>query len=137
MPVESKPFSRGSALSWKVATYIPAEAVIRPTLDHILVEPVDHTFSAVLIVVNESNPIKGIVRAVGKGHHPRKYDHPEKHKRTKTWFSKQFRPCDVKVGDLVAVGDFPFQTLYHGDKLHFMCREEDVCLIEERHGTPA
>jgi len=135
--MDSKVFSRGAELSHKTTTYIPADCKLRPLRDQIILEPIDNAFSAIVIVINESKPIRGIVRAIGPGVYPIQYDHPDKHRRTKMAWGKQFRPCDVKVGDIVSIESFERQTLYWGDKIHLLCREEDVRFIEERPAQEA
>ncbi len=79
----------------------------------------------------------------GPGCYPKKYDHRDKHKRTKTWDSTRLRPTEVKVGDTVElgglnIGGYAFDSFYHGDKLMLIAREEDVCGIHEsEHGAAA
>lgn len=126
MTMAPKSFSRGMELSHKTTTHIPAHHKVRPLRDHVVVEPLDGTLSAIIEVISESKPVKGVVRAVGPGCYPKRYDHPEKHRRTKMWDSKALRPCDVKVGDTVGFGSFAFQTFYWGEKLCLILREEDV-----------
>lgn len=130
--LQAKTFSRGAELSHKTTAYIPADAVIRPLRDQIILEPVDNAFSSLIIVIDESKPIRGIVRAIGPGVYPIKYDHVEKHKRTKMWWGKHLRPCDVKVGDLVSIEPFERQCFYWGTTICLICREEDVRFIEHR-----
>jgi len=140
--MDSKVFSRGAELSHKTTTHIPADAKIRPLRDQIIVEPIDSAFSSIICVINECKPLRGVVRAVGPGVYPIQYDHAEKHRRTKMWWGKKFRPCDVKVGDIVNFGGIerggiPFQCIYWGDKICLIAREEDVCAIEGRHEQAA
>ena len=130
MKAQPNRFSRGATLGADSVTFIPADATIRPTQDHIIVEPVDNVFSAIIeLPLERVRYVKGIVRAVGKGIYPKHYDHPDKHSRTKMWDSKHFRPCDVRVGDLVSLGAYAFQSFYWGDRLHFIATERDVCGI--------
>lgn len=126
----AKTFSRGAELSHQTTTYIPAEAKLRPLRDQLIVEPLDGAYSALLIVIDESKPIRGIVRAAGPGVYPIRYDHAEKGKRTKMWWGKKFRPCDVKVGDIVSFEPFERQSLYWGTVFCLVLREEDVRFIE-------
>lgn len=130
--LEAKPYQRGAELSYKTTTGIPADVQIRPLRDVIIVEPIDGLISPIIKLVEERKPIQGIVRAAGPGCYPKRYDHPEKGKRRKMWDSKALRPCDVKVGDTVEFEPRPFQTLYWGDKLMLIMREEDLCGIRER-----
>lgn len=136
MKPERKVYDRGALLSHKTTTHIPATAKIRPTQDHIVVEPLDGCMSAIVLVATETKPLRGIVRAVGPGIYPKQYDHPDKHKRTKMWQSKRFRPTEVRVGDEVElggaeIGGYSFQTFYWGKKLMLMATERDVAAIHE------
>jgi len=123
--------ARSAELSWDSVTRVPAEASIRCRRDYLILEPlkVDHGVS--FEVVEHTKPLRGIVRAVGPGCYPKRYDHPDKHRRTKTWDSKTFLPTQVKVGDVVELGGYEyggyaFQTFLWGEKLHLICRELDV-----------
>ena len=131
-------FANGSHISHVGGTRIPADQAIRPLRDVLIIEPLEHTLSAIIQVIHECRPVKGIVKAAGPGTFPKKYDHPEKHKRTKMWDSTKFRPTEAKVGDLVELGGsesggYTFDTFYWGDKLHLICREEDVAGIHVSH----
>jgi co-chaperonin GroES (HSP10) len=127
----AKTFSRGAELSHKTTGYIPAECKIRPLRDQIILEPIDSAYSSIIIVIDESKPIRGIVRAIGPGVYPHRYDHDQKGRRTKLFWGKKFRPCDVKVGDLVSIEPFERQCFYWGDKICLVVREEDVRFIEK------
>lgn len=124
--LDFKPYSRGAEISHKTTSAIPADVQIRPLRDWMVVEPLDGTLSAIIQVVSETKPVKGIVRAIGPGRHPIRYNHPDKNKRTKMWESKAFRPCDVKVGDTVGFEPRGFQTVYWGDRMCLLMREEDI-----------
>lgn len=103
--------------------------------DTIIVEPLEWEPSKIVAVAYAGKPLRGRVLAVGPGRHPIKYDGP-KGKRTKSWESKAFLPCDVKVGDIVElggleIGGYLFQTVRWGRKEVVICREPDVTLIDE------
>ena len=129
--------AQSAELSHRSNTHIEARMKIRPLHDHIIVEPLDVWHSDVLIVIEPTKPVRGIVKAVGLGHYPKKYDHPDKSKRTKMWDSNVFQPTEVKVGDIVNLGSpqgargYAFQSIMWGDKLHIVAREADVCGIED------
>lgn len=123
-------------------TYIDASEKIRPLRDQIVVEPLSVDHSKLLEVIEYTKPLRGIVKAVGPGHYPMKYDHPEKHRRTKMWRSKTFQPTELKVGDVVELGGYGeddrgnlhrgynFQQIMWGNKMHILCREADVgCVV--------
>ncbi len=125
------------------STYVDAEFKIRPLRDQIIVEPLQVHHSDFLDVIEYCKPLRGIVRAVGPGHYPKRYDHPDKGRRTKMWDSKVFQPTEVKVGDVVELGGygeddmghlyrgFNFQQFSWGGKWHVICREADICAIVE------
>jgi hypothetical protein len=134
--LDSRVYSRSAELSHKTTAYVPENETIRPLRDVIIVEPLDGYFSAMIVLIDEMKPLKGIVRAVGPGVYPRQYNGP-KGARTKTWHGKQFRKTEVKVNDIVEFGGIerggvPFQTVYWGRTLMLIAREEDVAGIQER-----
>lgn len=129
---------RGAEMSFKDKTTISEEEFqnMRMLRDQILIEPLDVEYSAVIHVIRETKPLRGIVKKVGPGHYPLRYNHPDKGKRTKSWTGKVFQPTQVNPGDVVELGGqeirgYNFQTVYVGNKLHIICREADVCGIVE------
>lgn len=121
----------GTRITHTPGTQVPADKAIRPLRDQIVVEPLKTVLSRDLIVIEHTLPLRGIVKAVGPGCYPKRYDHPEKHKRSKMWDSETFEPTTVKVGDVVELGGYDYQgysfpSIYWGDKLHLICREQDV-----------
>ena len=140
--------STSAELSYESKTQIEEKMNIRLLRDNIIVEPlsVDHCVS--FEVIEYTKPLRGIVKAVGPGVFPWKYDSPDKHRRTKMWRSKKFQPTEVKIGDIVELGGYGeddrgglhrgynFQQFYWGDKMHIVCREADVgCIVEEEPST--
>ena len=128
--------ARSAALSQESATYVPADTKIRMRRDYIIVEPLPVVHSAVLEVVEHTKPLRGVVKAVGPGHYPKRYNHPDKHTRTKMWDSNTFQPCDVKVGDEVELGGvefggYSFPSFMWGAKKHLIVREADVSGVVE------
>src|SRR5271168_3062772 len=79
---------------------IPVTSKVRPLRDQLIVEPLPWPFSDVIEVVYTGRPLRGKVLAAGPGCYEKRYNGP-KGKRTKMWDAKSFRPCDVKVGDVV------------------------------------
>jgi len=131
MSIQHAPDKRSASLSHDSNTDVPATSMIRPLRDYLIVEPLNVVLSQLIIVHEDTKPLRGIVKAAGPGCYPKIYDHPDKHQRTKMWDSKVFRPCVVKVGDVIELGGHEFQgykfpTLYWGSKLHLIVREEDV-----------
>lgn len=115
--------------------FVSAKQRVRPLRDHIVLEPLEWQPSEIVDVAYAGKPLRGIVRAIGPGVYPKKYDGP-KGKRTKTWDSKAFRPCDVKVGDVVELGGLEIGGYLHptfrwGSKEMVLCREEDVAMVVE------
>lgn len=122
---------RTAALSWDSLTRVPAAKQIRCRHDHIVVEPLAVEHSSILEVVEDIRPVRGVVKAVGPGHYPKRYNHPDKHVRSKMWRSPTFQPTEVKVGDVVELGGadlggYNFQTFLWGERLHLICTERDV-----------
>ena len=109
---------------------IPETARIRPLRDQIVIEPLEWRPSETIRVAYSGKPLRGIVKAVGPGRYPFKYDGP-KGKRTKAWLSKHFLPTTVKVGDVVELGGlelggYLFPTIWWGGVEHVICTERDV-----------
>lgn len=128
---------RGGELSASSLTYIAPDEQIKPLHDHIVVEPLGIEHSRILTVIENIKPVRGIVKAVGPGHYPLRYDN-EKGRRTKMWRSSTFQPTQVKVGDLVELGavnidgriaGYSFQQIQWGSVMHIVCREADVAGI--------
>jgi hypothetical protein len=127
---------RTAELSWDSGTHVPADKTIRCRRDYIIVEPLAVDHCVPFIVVEHTKPLRGIVKAVGPGTYPKRYDHPDKHRRTKTWDSRTFLPTEVKPGDVVELGGYEyggyaFQTFMWGDVMHVICRELDVSGVVE------
>ncbi len=126
----------GVSLSLDSGTYVKANQKIRPLRDQIVIEHLEIDHGSQLIVIEDTKPLRGIVKAVGPGHYPLQYDHPDKHRRSKMWEGKRFQPTQVKVGDVVQLGSpqdgrgYTFQTFRWGDKVHLLCREADIVGIE-------
>jgi co-chaperonin GroES (HSP10) len=126
---------RGAQFASDSLTFIPESAKIRPLRDQMIVEPLDVVYSKYIFLEPKTKPLRGIVKAIGPGVYPKQYDYPDKHKRTKMWEGTVFRPCDVKVGDIVQLGGmqlggYAFEQFWWGDRIHLHCREADVCGIE-------
>lgn len=127
--------SMGTRVGNEIFDFVPATSTIRPLRDVIIVEPLEMDHGTSLEIVYRGKALRGVVRAVGPGCYPKRYDGP-KGRRTKSWDSKHFRPCDVRVGDTVdlggqELGGYLFQTIRWGTKEVVMCREADVCVVRE------
>jgi hypothetical protein len=126
---------RGVGLTNDTLTIVPADVKLRCLRDQMIVQPLDVIHSRYLIVQSKVKPMRGIVKVIGPGHYPHRYDHQDKHKRTKMFAGTRFRPTEVKVGDIIHLGGlenggYAFETFIWGDRLHLHCREADVCGIE-------
>ena len=138
MTILKAPDGRSGELSHASSTYVRSDEKIRCLRDQIVVEPLPVEHSKLLAVVEHTKPLRGIVKAVGPGHYPMCYDHPDKHRRTKMWRSTTFQPTQVKVGDIVELGGirengrimgYAFPQILWGDKVHVIAREADVSAI--------
>jgi hypothetical protein len=124
--------SRSAEISWDSLTRIAADKQIRCRRDYIVVQPLKVEHSAVIDVIEHTKPLRGIVKAVGPGHYPKRYDHWDKHRRTRVWDSPHFLPTQVKIGDIVELGSpqdargYSFQSFLWGSALHVICSERDV-----------
>lgn len=121
---------RGVRIGNECLVFIRASECLIPLRDHIVVEPLPVVSP---LIIDCWKPIRGRVIAAGKGHYPKRYD-GRKGQRTKSWDSKAFQPCDVKVGDIVELGGkelggYLHMTVRWGTKEVVVCREADVALI--------
>jgi len=137
--------SRGGYAAHHSMDFVPASVRLRPLRDNLIVEPVDVVYSRILIVKVDSKPLRGVVRAVGPGHYPIRYqdkwgdyipDHDRK-RRQKMAAGTHFVPTECKIGDIVhlgglAIGGYAFEQFFWGDRVHLHCREADVCGIETK-----
>jgi hypothetical protein len=126
---------RGTRIGNETASIVPESARIRPLRDQIILEPLEWRPSDIIAVAQQGRAVRGIVKAIGPGRYPLKYD-GRKGKRTKSWLGKHFIPTEVKVGDIVELGGielgtgvlrgYAFQTFLWGTKEHLICSERDV-----------
>lgn len=126
---------RGTRVTNELLTFVREDERIRCLRDHIVVEPLDIDHGTCMALVYRGQPVRGKVLAVGPGHFAKKYDGP-KGKRTKSWDSKRFTPCDVQVGDLVDLGGleidgYLFTRVIWGSRDVVICREADVAAVVE------
>lgn len=129
------PVTSGKRIGNETFDSVPESCRIKPLRDQIVVEPLKWSPSDIIDVVYWGKPLRGIVRAAGPGCYPKRYN-GRRGQRTKWWDAKCFRPCDVKVGDVVELGGLELQGYLHmsfrwGNKEMVMCREEDVALVCE------
>jgi co-chaperonin GroES (HSP10) len=122
---------RSASLNQASNTDVPGDYKIRPLRDQIIVEPLNVVLSHTIIVKENTKPLRGIVKAVGPGHYPMRYNADKGPERTKMWKSEVFQPTEVKVGDVIELGGYDFRgytfpSIYWGGKLHIICREADV-----------
>jgi co-chaperonin GroES (HSP10) len=125
----------GTRIGHETFDAVPAEAVIRPLRDQIVIEPLEWCPSNIISVVYWGKPVRGKVLAVGPGRYPLKYDGP-RGKRTKSWLSNYFLQTQVKVGDIVELGGleiagYLFMTFRWGTKECVIVSERDVVGIVE------
>jgi len=97
-----------------------------------VVKPLDWQPSKILSdlgakIIYQGNALRGEVLAIGPGCYPWQYNKD----RSKRWESKQFRPTEVKVGDIVELGGLELRG-YNFDKILWdnqeviICTEKDV-----------
>jgi co-chaperonin GroES (HSP10) len=130
----AKPYDRGAFFDGSSLTYIEANETIRPLRDNLIIELEEEALSAYILVAASVKPLEGIVLAVGPGTYPKRYDHPDKHKRTKVWDSKAYLKTEVKVGDRIKLGDGEitnnsFQRIRWGHRTCAIIREVDIAGI--------
>ena len=132
--------NRGVRIGNETSDLIPESARIKPLRDQIILEPLEWCPSDIIRVAYTGRPVRGVVKAIGPGRYPLKYN-DRKGKRTKSWLGKHFIPTEVKVGDIVELGGielgtgalrgYAFQSFLWGTKEHLICSERDVTGIVE------
>lgn len=112
---------------------------LRPLRDGILLEPLDFQPNHVIELVRFGRPLRGIVRAVGKGAYEKRwlYTTTETGNRQRCGYedTMNFIPTQVKPGDVVELGGlnvfdglgYQFQDVMVDGKMHLLCSEKDVC----------
>jgi hypothetical protein len=112
---------------------------IRMLRDQILVRPIDAIESQHIIAAWNGAPTRGVIVAVGPGVNPNIHTRGTRDGREYRTIreSKQFRPTEVKPGQVVElggreIGGYLFMQILIDNVLHLICREADVCFIDER-----
>lgn len=142
--------SPGTRIGNELNVFLAADTKLRCIGDRIIVEPLDWKPSNIIFIAGyEGKPLRGTVRVVGPGCYPLQYQDSltghwsfsvPKGRRKAMRPSKAFRPCDVKVGDIVEfggleIGGFLHPTIMWGNKEMVLCREEDVAAIVQPEAT--
>lgn len=127
---------RGVRVGNELLAFVRHDEQIRPLRDQIVVEPLPIDHGTSLEYAYQGKPTRGRILAVGPGRYPIKYN-GRKGQRTKSWESKHFRPCDLKVGDIVdlgglELGGYLFTRVIWGARDVVICREEDVAIVCEQ-----
>ena len=124
----------GVRIGNELLTFIGADEKIKPLRDQMFVAPLEWEPSKVVDVAYGGKPLWGIVRAIGPGTYPTRYNAPKGPKRNKSWLSKHFVPTEVQVGDVVElggldIGGYLFPTIRWGKETVVICQEADVCMV--------
>lgn len=127
---------RGVRMDGHTDTCVPAEATLRPVHDNLIVQPLDVTYSRLIHVMRQTQPLRGLVLAAGPGHYPIKYryrhdDKTGKRQKIAAIHSGKRRPIVVTPGDIVELGGserggYSWESFYWGDRLVVKCTERDV-----------
>ena len=119
--------------------FIAEHETIRPLRDQIIVKPLPIEFSSTLEVVWSGETVRGLVIAVGPGCYPNRHSRFQKDGKEQRTVrsSKQFRPTEVKVGDVVElggkeIGGYLWTHVFVNGEDCIICREQDVCGIHPR-----
>ena len=110
---------------------------IKPMREKIIVKPLPPALSQTIAADWNGEAVRGQVIAVGPGTYPR--IHTKGFKNGQPFRTvrdlKAFRPCDVKVGDIVQLGGMEIggylwpHIMINGED-HIICSEQDVAGIE-------
>lgn len=93
---------------------------LKPLRDYILIKPFKRRDSDIIFVINNKRMYRGEVIAIGKG----RYERPEK--------DMNARALDVKIGDIVNVGETPlkFPIWHENNETFWIIQESDIGFIE-------
>jgi hypothetical protein len=112
---------------------------IRMLRDQILVRPTDAYESEHIIGIWNGAPTRGVIVKVGPGCYPNIHTRGKRDGKDYRTIkqSKHFRPTEVKPGQMVElggreIGGYLFTQLLVDNVLHIICREQDVCFVDER-----
>lgn len=110
---------------------------IRPLREKLIVRPLPPALSQTIATDWNGEAVRGIVVAAGPGTYPRIHEKGVKNgvpfRRVRDL--RAFRPCDVRVGNVVQLGGMELggylwpHILIDGVD-HIICSEQDVCGIE-------
>lgn len=143
---------RGVRVGNELLAFVRHDETIRCIRDQIVVEPLGIDHGTSLSYAYQGRPVRGRVLATGPGRYLIQYasgnppqwhpvhSPPPKPRRTASRESKIFRPCDLKVGDIVdlgglELGGYLFTRVIWGDKDVVICREEDVAIVVEQEAA--
>jgi hypothetical protein len=127
-------------------TQFAAERIeqLRMRGDRMLVRPLKWEPSKIIEVVRHGRPLRGEVLAIGPGHYPTSKRVKQADGRQRVEFSKNFRPTEVKVGDVVELGGlnvfdgkgYQFTEVLVGNETLLICSERDVAMVVESDAGP-
>ena len=88
----------------------------KPLRNNILVKPLQRLQSEIIEVVSHERLNRGLVVAAGEGRY---------------WSDdrRSYSPNEVKVGDLIAYGEFEYTKHYENDIMYLCMSEQDVACI--------
>ena len=123
----------------QVVTIIERGQKLRPLRDVIILKPLDFVPSETIPTIRKGRPVRGLVKAIGPGHHPWKYKLNAEGQKASMTRSSHYQPTDVKEGDIVELGGlniydgqgYSFQEVMMDGELHLICREADVCGVRD------
>lgn len=127
----------GTRIERKTYDTLPAGQTLRPLRDGILVKVLPLALSETIHAHWNGSAVRGEVVAVGKGHYPNRHSRgtTEGKEWRKVHSSVNFRPTEVKVGQIVHLGGmenggYLFTKLYIDHEEHVLATERDICGIE-------
>jgi co-chaperonin GroES (HSP10) len=133
--VSANPEDRGLRLHDKSLNFVSGQ--IRPLREKLIVKPLPPALSQTIAADWNGEAVRGQVVATGPGTHPNIHEKGTQdgkpYRRVRQL--KAFRPCDVKVGDIVQLGGMEIggylwpHILIDGED-HIICSEQDVAGVE-------
>jgi hypothetical protein len=129
--------SSGVRLKDKSLNFVTSGRV-RPLKDRIIVKPLPLKLAASIDADWHGAPVRGVVLATGPGSYPNIHARGVKDGKPYRTVreSRQFRPIEVKIGDVVSlggmeIGGYLFPQIWFQGAWCVICQEADVAVIED------
>lgn len=126
----------GIRLADKSLNFVSGE--VKPLREKLVIRPLPPSLSQTIAADWNGEAVRGQVIAVGPGTYPRIHEKGIKDGRPwrRVRDSRAYRPCDVRVGDVVQlggmeIGGYLWPHIFIDGVDHILVSEQDVCGVED------